>query len=96
MGMITIDEKVFNELIFKLEMFAGKVEALCERLGKQELRKWYDNQDVCRILHISPRTLQTLRGNGMLPYTQVNRKIFYRPEDVDALVLRSGLTDKKG
>ncbi|GHV14791.1 DNA-binding protein [Bacteroidia bacterium] len=89
MSTITIDEKTFNELLFRLEMFVGKVTALCEQLGKKELKKWYDNQDVCRILNISPRTLQTLRTNGTLPYTQINRKIFYRPEDVDALIINS-------
>ncbi|WP_459602429.1 helix-turn-helix domain-containing protein [Dysgonomonas reticulitermitis] len=70
-------------------MFVGKVTALCEQLEKKELKKWYDNQAVCRILNISPRTLQTLRTNGTLPYTQINRKIFYRPEDVDALIINS-------
>ncbi|MFC4672927.1 helix-turn-helix domain-containing protein [Dysgonomonas termitidis] len=76
-------------------MFTSKVKALCERLSERKLKKWYDNQDVCRILNISPRTLQTLRTNGTLPYTQINRKIFYRPEDADTLVLQSGLTGKK-
>ncbi|GAB6010050.1 helix-turn-helix domain-containing protein [Dysgonomonas reticulitermitis] len=89
MSTITIDEKTFNELLFRLEMFVGKVTALCERLGERKLKKWYDNQDVCRILNISPRTLQTLRTNGTLPYTQINRKIFYRPEDVDTLIINS-------
>jgi len=86
MNTITIDEKTFNELIFRIEMFAGKVKILCEQLSEKKLRKWYDNQDVCLMLNISPRTLQTLRTNGILPYTQVNRKIFYKPEDVEGLI----------
>jgi hypothetical protein len=85
--MINIDEKTFNELIFRLEMFANKVKTLCERLNERKLKRWYDNQDVCRKLSISPRTLQTLRGNGTLPYTQINRKMFYKPEDVDAIII---------
>ncbi|GAE86140.1 hypothetical protein JCM10512_4631 [Bacteroides reticulotermitis JCM 10512] len=43
-----------------------------------------DNQDVCIVLNISPRTLQTYRDNGTLPYSQVNHKMYYRPEDVQA------------
>ncbi|MDR1717222.1 MAG: helix-turn-helix domain-containing protein [Prevotella sp.] len=85
--MVTIDEKTLSELLFRLEMFIREVEALCGQLEGGELKKWYDNQDVCARLHISPRTLQTLRTNGTLPYTQINRKIFYRPQDVDALVI---------
>ena len=33
---------------------------------------WMDNQEVCRQLNISPRTLQTLRDNGTLAYSQIN------------------------
>ena len=40
-----------------------------------------DNQDVCLRLDISPRTLQTLRDTGRL-----QRKIYYRPEDVEKLM----------
>jgi len=87
MDTITIDEKTFNELMFRMEMFVGKVKALCEQLSERKLKKWYDNQDVCQRLNISPRTLQTLRTNGTLPYTQVNRKMFYKPEDVEMLIV---------
>ena len=37
-------------------------------------------------LNISPRTLQTLRDNGTLPFSQINHKIFYKPEDVQGIV----------
>ena len=42
--------------------------------------------EVCELLHISPRTLQTLRDNGMLAYSQIGHKIFYKPEDVQRIV----------
>lgn len=45
-----------------------------------------DSQDVCLRLNISPRTLQTLRDNGKLPYSQIQHKIFYKPGDVEALL----------
>ena len=45
-----------------------------------------DNQDVCLRLEISPRTLQTLRDTGRLAFTQIQRKIYYRPEDVERLL----------
>ena len=51
--------------------------------------RWLDNQDVCQILNISLRTLQTYRSNRMLPYTQIGYKIFYKPEDVGKLLEQS-------
>lgn len=54
-----------------------------------------DSQDVCLRLNISPRTLQTLRDNGKLPYSQIQHKIFYKPEDVEALLTFVGLQRKE-
>lgn len=54
--------------------------------AKKRISEWMDNQDVCRMLNISPRKLQTLRDNGTLAYSQINHKTYYRPEDVQRIV----------
>ena len=55
--------------------------------GKDKgLGEWLDNQDVCQILNISPRTLQTLRQNGTLAYSQIEHKTYYKPEDVERII----------
>lgn len=46
------------------------------------LEDWLDNQDVMQALHISPRTLQTLRSNGILPYSRIGNKLYYRKQDI--------------
>ena len=46
------------------------------------LEDWIDGQDVMHTLHISPRTLQTLRSNGTLPYSRIGNKIYYRRQDI--------------
>ncbi|HPW96688.1 MAG TPA: helix-turn-helix domain-containing protein [Paludibacteraceae bacterium] len=53
------------------------------------LEDWIDNQVVMQSLHISLRTLQTLRSNGTLPYTRVNGKIYYLRKDVEALLRKN-------
>ena len=50
------------------------------------LEDWIDNQDVMSLLHISPRTLQTLRSNGILPYSRINGKIYYRRQDIQKIL----------
>lgn len=57
-------------------------QASCEDLGKE----WIDNQDVMHLLHISPRTLQTLRTNGTLPFSRIGNKLFYRSSDIKRLL----------
>ena len=46
------------------------------------LRDWLDNQDVMQTLRISPRTLQTLRTNGTLPFSRIGNKLYYRKQDI--------------
>ena len=50
------------------------------------LEDWLDNQDVMQLLHISQRTLQTLRSNGTLPYSRINNKIYYRRKDIQQIL----------
>ena len=50
------------------------------------LEDWIDNQDVMQLLHISSRTLQTLRSNGTLPYSRINNKIYYRRQDIQKIL----------
>lgn len=52
---------------------------------------WLDNQDVTMQLHISLRTLQELRSKGVIPYTKLGNKIYYRRADIDSL-LTSNIT----
>ena len=51
-----------------------------------EKMNWLDNADVCEKLNVSKRTLQTYRDGGLLAYSQINHKIYYRLEDVEAFI----------
>lgn len=53
---------------------------------RSNLNEWMDNQDVMFALHVSLRTLQTLRSNGTLPYSRINNKIYYRRRDIERLL----------
>ena len=52
--------------------------------------KWLDNQEVCLMMKITKRTLQTYKDKGLLPYSKLNRKNYYKISDVQAL-LEAGL-----
>ena len=45
-----------------------------------------DGYDVMKTLHISQRTLQTLRTNGTLPYSKLGNKIYYRRRDLEQVL----------
>lgn len=60
------------------------------------LADWLDGSDVMRALHISPRTLQTLRSNGTLPYSQIGGKIYYKKEVLEELLERNYVINQSG
>ena len=47
---------------------------------------WIDGQDVLHTMHISKRTLQSLRDNGTLPYSRINGKFYYKVADIENLL----------
>ncbi len=86
MEIVSIEKGTFEEMMARFEGFVHRMEHLCERHNEKGMSGWLDNQDVCRMLNISPRTLQTLRDNGTLAYSQISHKTYYLPEDVKRIV----------
>ncbi len=82
MEVITIEKKTFEEMAAKFDEFVHRVERICHRNDEKGIGEWLDNQEVCKLLNICPRTLQTLRDNGTLAYSRINQKIYYKPRDV--------------
>lgn len=49
-------------------------------------QSWIDGQEVLFALKISKRTLQKLRDTGMLPYSRINSKFYYKITDLEKLL----------
>ncbi|KAA6324983.1 hypothetical protein EZS27_025751 [termite gut metagenome] len=64
------------------EMLDGIGQALKNRTPHLNGEKFLTNRDVCRMLHISSRTLQDWRNNGIVPYIQIKGKIIYRESEI--------------
>ena len=85
-------EKGSSHLTFvkrpKKEIYGNREHRSCNfsrnvrKTQTKNTEEWLDNQDVCTLLKISPRTLQNLRNNGSIPYTRIERKIFYNKRDI--------------
>ena len=86
MEVISIERSTYEELLTNFNSFVTQMRAMADRGTDKKLGEWLDNQDVCQMLNISPRTLQTLRDNGTLAYSQINRKVYYKPEDVESIL----------
>ena len=86
MEVISIERSTYEELLTSFNGFVSQMKAIAGRGTDKRLGEWLDNQDVCQILNICPRTLQTLRQNGTLAYSQIEHKVYYKPEDVERII----------
>lgn len=50
-----------------------------------------DTTDVCKLLHVSPRTLFTLRRNGTIPFSRVGRKVYYSRQDIENVLRNNNI-----
>jgi hypothetical protein len=92
MEIVNIEARTFEAMMHRFETLEKKMNSIRSEQDKG-LKNWLDNQDVCLILNISKRTLQTYRDNGTLPYSQIKHKIYYKPDDIE-LVMGKLLTNK--
>ena len=84
--MIIIEKQALDELYSRLGTLKAKLDGLYANSGVAP-QKWFDVQQVCTRLKISKRTLQNLRDSGVLPSTKMGGKLFYKPEDIEKMLL---------
>ena len=82
MEIVNIEAATFQEMKMTLKHFSTRIRQIVRKTQTKNTEEWLDNQDVCTLLKISPRTLQNLRNNGSIPYTRIERKIFYNKRDI--------------
>lgn len=61
-------------------------QALKNRTPHLNGEKFLSNRDVCKMLHISSRTLQDWRDTGKLPFIQIKGKILYKQSEIYKLL----------
>ena len=86
MEIVNIEAGTFREIITSIQQLKEKLENIKGRQTSKSLDNWMDNQEVCLALNISQRTLQAMRSNGTLPFSKIDRKTYYRRQDVIGLI----------
>ena len=55
---------------------------------------YLSGEDVCKLLHISKRTLQQYRDDNILPYIQIGGKIIYKETDLMTILEQNYINHK--
>lgn len=84
MEIVAIEKRTFEQMMQRLEDFTKQINALCGQSKNTD--NWLDNKQVCELLKISHRTLQTYRDTGVLPFSQVGRKCYYKASYIEQFI----------
>ena len=57
---------------------------------------YLSGEDVCKLLHISKRTLQQYRDDNILPFIQIGGKIIYKESDILTILEQNYIVNKTG
>ena len=80
MEAMILSSEQFDKLVSQIETLNERVEKINRKDPLED--RWLDIQDVCELLHLSPRPLQSYRDKGILPFSQIGAKIYYKASDI--------------
>lgn len=87
---------ILEKMVSQLDRQDEMLEKMVSGHNMLEGERLLDNQDICRLLNISKRTLQRFRSSGELPYQNIYHKTYYKQSDVETFILMHFEKEKEG
>ena len=94
MEAIILSTQQYKDLVNRLAELNKKL----EEKQKNPQDTFLDNQEFLQLMNISKRTAQTWRDEGVISFSQIGSKIYYRMSDVQKLLdnnYRKAFTTKR-
>jgi hypothetical protein len=87
--------KAFNRLKEKVMELSGKIDSLLKPspVYQQNPDEYVDEEQACKILHISPRTLARLCSEGALTFSKRRKRKIYKVTDLYQYLNRNRIVD---
>jgi hypothetical protein len=86
--LLTKESAEFKELIGRIRTAHKSVMTVRDRHRPTIADERYlTGEEVMAYLHISPRTLQNLRDNRMIPFTTIGGKILYPERELQKVLM---------
>ena len=82
MNAVIITQQNYDELISRLDRIQQEV----ANKQKSPVDTFIDNQEFIQIMNVSKRTAQSWRDEGIISFSQIGSKIYYRMSDVQSLL----------
>lgn len=82
MEAIVLPKEQFEQLLERV----AKIQTTLDEKQKNPEDVFLDNQEFLQLMNISKRTAQTWRDDGIISFSQVGSKIYYRMSDIQRLL----------
>lgn len=87
MDIVAIERASFDSFRKKLEQIISLVDSASLSSSDTCIEKeWIEGRTLATSLHISLRSLQTLRERGKLSFSTVGKKVYYKVAEVQKLL----------
>ena len=86
MKVITIESQAYKSIMEKLYTIAKYIFAIQSKAEGETEDGWVGSHEVCTFLKISSKTLQRLRAAGLITFSRIRGKSFYRISEIERLM----------
>ena len=80
MTTLEINLPTLDQIQERLEAISSKLD---EIQNQKSAKKWLSNSEACEFLDVTPRTMQNYRDNGVISFSKVGSKIYYKLNDLE-------------
>lgn len=86
MNAVIISEEAHQQILTDLKTIKAQLDT--KQKESPFTDPWLDLVEVCKLLHVSKRTMQSYRDKGEIEFSQIGAKIFFRASAIDKFLLR--------
>lgn len=92
MEYVAIEKTEYEQLLGSIKKAAMEIRAIAEECSINS--EWIENGELAEMLGLSKRQLQGYRERGVLGFSTIGRKIYYRRDEVEKLIKNNTIKSK--
>ena len=92
MEYVAIEKAEYEQLLNSVKKTVTDIRTIAEECSINS--EWVENGELAEILELSKRQLQGYRERGVLGFSTIGRKIYYRRAEVEKLIKNNTIKSK--
>ena len=86
MECIALEKDAYKMIIERIAKLKSRVNDLYPKEDDRIKSGWIENAELVRRLNISLRTLQSYRERGVIGFSMIGRKVYYKITEIEELL----------